>query len=288
MFRLISRTAGIVALWFIVSDSIPAMGQYAASVVSYDAGTTPTSGYSNPFAALGEPSRFIAGSFPSVVSPFSPPYRSDQIVSVGENGQLTLRLSNYAIPDPAGPEIGLFANVGIVDVDYDHGQAGAPATTFGTLDSAMVEVSRDGSTWVGLGSALFDVPTNGYIDLEDPYVAAPGSGSSDFQKPFTGSLSSFDGLPYFDNAGEDMLDLLAGSGGGRWIDISTSGLAQVGYVRLSLADDGLPGTSLNFELDAVSIARDAVGTVVPEPSSIVLLWAAVGGWMLSRSVWQAE
>ena len=56
---------------------------------------------------------------------------------------------------------------------------------------------------------------------------------SDFQKPFTGNLSSFNGLRYFDAANPDMLDLLAGSGGGKWLDISGTGLAQVGFIRFS-------------------------------------------------------
>jgi hypothetical protein len=264
-----------------LSGSIPALAQYAESVISYNAGTTPASAFTVAAAALGEPSRFTGGSFPGVVSPFSPPFRTDQIVSVGEGGQITLRLSNYAIPHPAGPEIGLFENIGIVDVDFPNGHAGSPAATFGPLDSALVEVSGDGASWVSLGSVLFDIPTNGFTDLDDPFSPAPGSVPSNFQQPFIGSLSDFDGLPYSDNNIPDILELLNGSGGGTWIDISGSGLARVGYVRLSLADDGNSGVGLNFELDAVSIARGSVGGIVPEPMSITLLGLALASVMMS-------
>jgi hypothetical protein len=98
---------------------------------------------------------------------------------------------------------------------------------------------------------------------------------SDFQQPFTGSLASFDDLKYCDAAGPDILELLAGSGGGTWLDISPSGLAQVGYIRFSQPDDSSAATSLNFELDAISISHAAVGAaVVPEPSSIDLFVVA--------------
>ena len=260
-----------------------AVAQYAAAVIFYDAGSTPAPGFTTPSAALGEPERYTGeGVFPGVVSPFNPPYLSSEIVSVGEGGYITLRLSHYAIPQLGGPEIGMFENVGLVDIDYPNGQAGSPATTFGALDSAAVDISADGISWVSFGNITFDVPTNGYTDLSDPYSAAAGFVPSDSQQPFLGSLSSFDGLRYFDAGGPDMLELLAGSGGGTWLDISGAGLAKVGFIRFSLADDGNSGTSLNFELDAVSISRAATGSaIVPEPFSLALaLIAAV--MVLSR------
>jgi hypothetical protein len=196
---------------------------------------------------------------------------------VGEGGHITLRLTHYAIPQATGPEIGVFENIGLIDTDFPDGQAGSPAMTFGPLDNAIIEVSANGVHWVSLGSMTFDVPTNGYTDLTDPYSSSPGSVRSDFQQPFAGSLNSFDGLPYFDAGGPDMLELLAGSGGGTWLDISSSGLAQVGFIRFAIADDGNAGTSLNFELDAISIASSAVGPVVsPEPATIITALVAFG------------
>ena len=104
-----------------------------------------------------------------------------------------------------------------------------------------------------------------------PFSSAPGSALSDFQQPFVGSLSSFDGLPYSHPTNFDMLDLLAGSGGGKWLDISSTGLAQVGYIRFSVPTTATPTTGLNFDLDAVSISHAALGAAtVPEPATALL------------------
>jgi hypothetical protein len=211
--------------------SLPAAAQYAIEVVSYDAGTTPATEFGSglpfnvPAAALGEPSRFISDpSFPGVVSPFNGPYKRDQLLSVGEGGQVTLRLSNFALPQGLGPEIGVFGHASLIDVAYPGGQAGSPASAFG-VDEAMVEVSADGSSWVSLGSVTFALPTNGYSDVVDPFAVITGSVTSDFQQPFMGGLSSFNGLKYYDAGGPDILEVLAGSGGGTWLDISGTGLA---------------------------------------------------------------
>ncbi|HEY3393421.1 MAG TPA: hypothetical protein VGK58_11990 [Lacipirellulaceae bacterium] len=256
--------------------------QYGAAVVAYDPGATPVTGFTTPAAAIGQPERFTGeGAFLGIVSPFNPPFRANEIVSVGEGGHIVLRLSHYAVPQVAGPEIGVFENVGLVDVNYPIGQAGSPAGPFGPLDSAVVEVSADGAQWVTLGNITFDVPTNGYTDLPDPYWSKPGGVPSDFQKPFLGSLSSFNGLRYSDAGGPDMLETLAGSGGGTWLDISAAGLSQVGFIRFSLADDLDANTRLNFELDAVSIAHGAVGSpVVPEPGTAALCCISLIGLRL--------
>jgi len=252
-----------------------AWSQYAVEVASYDAGTTPAidfeSGLPNNVkaAALGEPSRFTDDpSFPGVVSPFSAPYKRSQLLSVGETGHLTLRLSNYALPQSGGKELGVFAHAGLIDLAYPAGQAGDPVAAY-SVDSALVEVSVDGTTWIAIGEKTFDVPTNGYSDVTDPYAASPGSVPSDFQQPFVGTLASFDGLRHSD-AGPDILELLDGSGGGTWLDIP-AGLSHVGFIRFSVADDGNPTVGVNFELDAVSIARDAMGEpTVPEPATAIL------------------
>jgi hypothetical protein len=152
--------------------------------------------------------------------------------------------------------------------------AGSPAGGFGPPDSAQVEVSENGRAWTSLGTFAFDIPTNGYTDLADPFSAVPGSVPSDFQQPFAGVLSSFDGLKYSHPTEPDMLDLLAGSGGGKWLDISASGLSQVGFIRFSVPDD-MTAMNFNFELDAVSIAHAALGAAtVPEPAAIILVFVA--------------
>jgi hypothetical protein len=281
MIRQWHFCASVLVVLAVSMTSYRAAAQYAADVVSYDAGTTPATDFGgSPLdfqpAALGAPERFTGeGSWPGAVTPFNPPFMSDEIISVGEGGHLVLRLSHFAVPQAGGPEIGVFTNTGLIDMDYPNGLASSPAEAFG-VDSALVDVSADGTNWVSLGDVTFDIPTNGYTDLTSGASSVPGNVMSDFQQPFTGSLSSFDGLAYFDADGPDMLDLLAGSGGGTWLDISETGLVQVAFVRFSVADDLRPTTRLNFELDAVSISHAALGAAtVPEPASVILLGSAL-------------
>jgi hypothetical protein len=273
-------------LWIAVAMMAPAAmsatperaaAQYAVEVISYDAGHAPAAGYTNSGVALGSPERFTGeGVFPGVVSPFSPPFLPSELVSIGEGGHLTLRLSHFAIPQAGAPEIGLFSNVGLIDVAFPSGMAGSPAATFG-FEAAGVEVSENGIDWVFADFIDFNMPTNGFTDLSDPFASTPGSVPSDFQQPFVASLSSFDGLKYSDALGPDILELLAGSGGGNWIDISAAGLSRVGYVRVTVPADLDPIDS-HLELDAVSISHAALGPpTVPEPTAITLFgWALVG------------
>lgn len=244
------------------------VAQHAASVVSYDAGMTPApGGFTVAAAALGEPTRFTGvGAFPGAVTMFNPPYLTSEIVSIGEGGQLTLRLWNFAKPQTAALHLGVFTNAGFIETDFPSGLAGDPVGTFG-VDSAVVEVSEDGALWQSLGEITFDIPTNGYTDLASPFSDVPGGVESDFSKPFAGTLSDFNGMRY----APEMLSLLDGSAGGTWLDLSSVGVAQVGYVRFSVLDDGNARTSLNFELDGVAISSTAMGTRVPEPG----VWALV-------------
>lgn len=252
-----------------------AAAQHAVEAVSYDPGTTPAidfgSGlpYNLTTSALGEPSRFTADDFfPSVVSPFNPPFKRSQLLSVGETGHVTLRLSHYALPQPGGKEIGVFAHAGLIDIAFPTGQADSPAAAF-SIDSAIVDMSENGSIWHSLGEIVFDIPTNGYSDVIEPFAATPGSVESDFQKPFAGSLSSFDGLTH-----AEILALFDGSGGGKWLDIP-AGLARVGYIRFRVEDDGNPAVPTNFELDGVAINRAAMGAPTPEPGTATLMLLAL-------------
>jgi hypothetical protein len=276
MNRLLSATLTLVVVLSPMTLAHRAAAQYAEQVVSFSGGSTASIGFGFASSALGEPSRFTADiSFPSVVSPFNPPFSVSQIVSIGEGGQITLRLSHFAVPQAAGPEIGVFTNAGMIETSFPDGVAGDPVGTFG-VDSAEVSVSEDGLAWTSLGNVTFDMPTNAYTDLTTPFANSPGNSLSDFQQPFTGSVDDFTGLTYHDAGGNGILDLLASSGGGTWLDISGTGLAKVGYVRFAVADDSNSGTSLNFELDAVSVSHAAMGHLtVPEPATIALVALAL-------------
>jgi len=281
---------GLVALLIGISSQAMA-DSFAGKVISYNAGTTPASrSYYNDSwafvdavpltdssAALGKPTGYVTEPYAStgmIVSTFNPAANPDQIVSVGEGGHLTLRLENYAVVG-VGDEIGLFTNVGLWDTGWPNGQAGTPAATLGT-DGVTVEVSADGSAWTSLGSITPNLPTNVWTDASGPYLTSTaGLTEADFSAPFTGALSDFDGKTY-----AEIKTLLGGSAGGYWLDLSSTGLSEVGYIRFSVADDGNAGTDLSFELDAVSVASAHMGTVLPEPCSLGLL--TLGGTCLLR------
>jgi hypothetical protein len=260
---------------FVALSANVAHAQFANQVISYHSGSTPAAGYADPSTALGSPTRDTVEfpPFPNEVTIFNPAFGTDELFSVGEGGHITLKLSNYVLPS-AGLEIGVFSNAGIVYGDFVNEIVGDPAETFGH-SSAEVAVSEDGISWTSLGVVNFNLPTQGYSD-------AAGSVPSNFQQPFAGVLSDFDGLPYNDAVNPDVFDLLAGSGGGNWLDISGDGLSQVGYIRFTVADDSNASTSLNFELDGVSISASAMGGVVPEPSSIVLIGMTFACLVLRR------
>ncbi len=239
---------------------------FADAVVEYTPGTGVGS-YTNSSTALGEPSPIVgaADGFPNVFSPFSPHYETTDLVAIGTGGHLTLRLSHFVTIDrnPGVRELGIWENVGLID-SVGNGTATNPATTFGA-DSAVVEVSPDNVTWFALNNGspiLFNLPGNYYKNAGPYDASAPASPQfADFGKPFTGTLSSFDGENY-----SQVLATLNGSAGGTWLDLDSSPFSQVGYVRFS-------GVAANqtLEVDAVSINTSLAGAAVPEPASLGLL-----------------
>ena len=77
---------------------------FADTVVSYDAGSGGADGYTDPTAALGEPTRFTGeGVWPSVVSQFNPPFMPSELVSIGIGGELVLSFDEPVVDDPANP-----------------------------------------------------------------------------------------------------------------------------------------------------------------------------------------
>ena len=224
----------------------------AAEVVDYQPGSATS--FTNPAAALGLP---VGDTTFGALTPFNPAFKPEHIVIVGAGGSATLRLLSPVPAGGAGPEVGVFSNNGIIDVSADgSGRAGTPAATFSPPGVARVSVSADGVTFVPLdGEALvFDNPTNFYTDVTiDNYSAPLGNAVADFAKPFGGTLSSFSGLTY-----PQMLQLLGGSAGGTWLDVSSTGLSSVQFVRFDVP----AGAGQRLVLDAV--------TAVPEPGLLCI------------------
>ena len=263
MKQNITTHVGLVALALaniaLISQSRAAV--FAAEVISYTPGTGAT--LTDPSAALGQPFQTVGEGtgFDGPLTPFNPHFEADQIVQVGEGGQLTLRLSNFAVLSAGFAEIGIFSNVGIIDSDFPNGLAGDPIATFG-VDSVTLEFSEDGNSWFSPTDLLLDQPTAFYADTAN-------SSPADFGQSHTNLLNDFAGEDY---AG--ILDLLGGSAGGKWIDIGILPVAQVGFLRFSVADDGDAGTNLTAEIDAISIENRAVGQAIPESSALALLASA--------------
>jgi hypothetical protein len=228
----------------------------ASQVVDYQPGGAGS--FTNPSAALGLPAGDT--SF-GALTPFNPPFTDEQIVVVGAGGRLTLMLSSPVPAGGAGPELGVFVNNGLVDVSEDgSGRAGSPPMTFSPFPTALVSVSSDGQQFVPLGSGpvTFTNPTNYYTDVSiNNYSAPPGNAPADFSRPFTGTIDGFAGLTY-----PQIVQLLGGSAGGTWLDVTPAGLASVQYVRFDVPAGG-----------AQRLVLDAV-TAVPEPGAVTLVAAA--------------
>ncbi len=261
-------------------------GSFAQAVIAYDPGTTYATKwpnwdpYTNSSAAIGCPDAITEGfGSDNIVSPFNPAVKLNQIVSIGEGGQLTLQLANY-LQVSGGPSLGIFSNAGVAEADYMNpiGTTGSPLTTFG-VNHVNIDVSANGQQWVSLGDQLIDKPTNAYLDASNPYLASgAGLTSADFSKPFTATLNDLAGKTW-----PQILSIYNGSAGGTWLDLSATGLSQVGYIRFSVPDDNNTSTSNHFELDGVSIATGNIGAPVPEPATMLLLVLGLVGLRRRRS-----
>jgi MYXO-CTERM domain-containing protein len=246
---------------------IPAItrAQFASSVVSYNPGTGFVSGFTDPTTALGAPSQI--NPFGENTDPFNPPYGTNQIVSVGVGGSLTLHLNTpiqHSASNPFGVDFIIFGNTGFqITNDFDLGTftfVGTPATDgslFGNnTGSTRVEVSADGVNWFTLNPSLAPIvdglfPTDG---IGNPLLPVnPNLTASDFSGQTLAGIES----------------LYGGSAGGTGFDLAWAQDGLGNGVNLAFADyvriDVLSGTS---EIDAVS--------VVPEPTSGALALAGAG------------
>ncbi len=235
---------------------------FAAEVVGYDAGVGAAPGYTDASTALGSATRFTgeALGFPSVVSPFSPPFGGDEIVSVGFGGSLTLRFDTPIVDsgaNPFGVDFIVFGNSGFIDTSFPSGSVGANPGMFGVGALVRVEASADGVSWFDVETRQLDLmPTLGYLD-SGPFDSVPGSVETNFRvamDPMVG-LSDLAGLSY-----TELVDLYGLSGGGIGFDLSSSGLSAASFIRLVHA--GAIGET--FEIDAVSI--------VPAPATLSLVF----------------
>ena len=247
---------------------------FATSVESYDAGSNPASGFNDAATALGSPERFTGEgtSFPAGVTPFSPAFGSDELVSIGAGGHLSLGFER-AITDAPGHAFGVdfivfsnagFADASFTDADPDNdgiGLTGDNPFVFGAGGAATIQVSQNGTDWVTAETTTLDLfPTLGYRDVTDATPAAPGSVPTDFTRALdpTLTLSDFANLDF-----AQISALYGASGGGVGIDIASTGLDSASFVRFRNE------SASAFEIDAVS--------VVPAPGAFACVTIALAG-----------
>lgn len=258
-----SAVGTAVALSVPVARAGGGVDPWADSVVSFTGGSGGTPGYNNPMTTLGSPER-ITGEvfgFPGPVTPFNPPFQSDEILSIGAGGSLTVFFDQPITDDPAheyGVDLLIFGNSFFAD-----------ATGSGVVGGIFsdgpftVSVSADGVSYFPISGTFQDAlfPTLSYSDLSGPYDPLPGDVETDFTKPVDPALQLSDLLGA---SFATLVSLYNGSGGGIPVDIASSGLAAVQYVRIDV-----PLGSSAPEFDAFA--------AVPEPGSgamLILLTAA--------------
>ena len=117
---------------------------YANAVVSFDVGAGGAAGFDDPTTALGAPERItgeLAG-FSGVVSIASPPFGTDELVSIGAGGHLTVRFDEPITDAPShlfGADLIVFGNAGFL-WDFDAGRVGASTA------GGASEILREGAS----------------------------------------------------------------------------------------------------------------------------------------------
>jgi hypothetical protein len=253
----------LVLGWAMLSAvvGVASASPYATTVISYTEGSNAASGYTDPSAALGEPSRVTgSGDWVGDVTVFNPPYLQSQIVSIGKGGSLVVAF-DHAVQDhphnPYGLDLIIFGNAMFVD-------SGGVVSGIGA-EPARIAVSQDGMGWYEISGVFADglFPTQGYTDTSGPYES-DGKTPSDFTKPVDPTVA-WTGKTY-----AELLSLYNGSGGGTGVDIFVTGLSWIQYVKVY--QDA--GDTWSAEIDAFA--------VVPEPATLGLLGLALAGLCARR------
>ena len=231
---------------YALTTLLSAADPWADAVLQFDPGVGGAAGYDNPTTALGPPTRLTGqgtGS-PMVVSPFSPAWMPDEIVSLGAGGSITLTFATPiadASQNPFGIDLIVFGNAGFVDMSWPNGICGG---LFGA-DGGDISLSADGVTWVHVDSVIADGPwpTLGWLDA-GPYDESPGLVPADPTRAIDPMIdvSLVSGMPH-----DELVELYDGSAGGVGIDLADVGLDSVTAIRIDVPADAF----LSVEIDAV-------------------------------------
>ncbi len=203
---------------------------FAATVVNYNPGTGYVAGYTNTNTVLGQPS--TADSYGDAVDPFDPAYETNQILSIGAGGWVTIEFDHPVIHHPTGNRDFIIFGNSFFDVT-NFSATNSPWITDGDVindaGQTHVSVSRDGVTFYALNPAL--APTADYL--------YPTDASGDFRLPVNPGLAptNFAGLTL-----AEIRLLYNGSAGGASYDIAwaqdSNGasvfLPEIRYVRVDV------------------------------------------------------
>lgn len=239
---------------FSPAASTRADSPFAATVVSYDAGSGAAPGFTNANAALGMPERFTGeGLIPSCVTPFQPAFRPDEIVSIGVGGSLVVAFDHEVVDDPRNPfgvDLLVFGNAFFTDQSFGGGVVAGLAS-----EGGAIEVSADGIVYHEVRKLEADglFPTLGYLD-QGPYATTHGSIESDFLRPVdpAWTMGTLVGLGY-----DSLLEAYDGSGGGVGVDLARVGLGAIRFVRIR----GPLAPGFSPEIDAIA----DVAPLAPSP-----------------------
>lgn len=221
----------------------------------------------DPNVALGPPTQFTSGDGwymplePKVpVVPVYPPFRRDEIVSIGPGGHLILKFNHRVGNDrnnPYGIDFIIFGNA-----FFPASSQGQPwtngnpnQTILGSTvvqDPAMVSVSQDGQTW-------FSFENGPFADTFAPTAAfdwdpTANNGNGEWGQPLNPTLPLNPGLKSQDFAGKTVAQAIAmyqGSAGGTGFDLSAIPqveLEWIQYVKISIP----ASSSVKAEFDAVA------------------------------------
>ena len=231
-------TLGLITLPTSASD-------FANNVLSYVAGSNPANGFVNPLVALGPPERFTGeGIAPGAVTPFHPCFSTNEIVSIGAGGQLTLGFDpplRDQANNPFGIDFIVFGNSFFTDAAYPNGVVGALAS-----DGGIIQVTADGVTWFTIVNVFADglCPTMGWVD-GGAYATTNGVIATDPNTPvdpaWTAALLA--GKTY-----SELVEIYDGSAGGAGVDLASVGLTHAIAIRIMVPT----GIHANVEIDAVA------------------------------------
>ena len=267
--RALGHLLAVAAIATVLAVRAHAANPWADHVINY----VPGSGIGNDFVSgqpfsessvvLGEPTRITSpDSFPSPVSPVNGPFRSYEVVTVGQGGSLTVKFDEPVADDPLNPfgiDLLVFGNSFLTGGFFSDPVNGTASGVF--AGGGAVAVSADGTNFVPVAGSVDGLfPTNAYADLADPFASLPGAVPSDFTRPVD---------PAFNPIGKTLAQIVAGyagSGGGLGIDLAPTGLSSISFVRVTNG----AGAGITGEIDAFADVR-----AVPEPSGCALATLAI-------------